>query len=109
MKLATYKGKGVSGDLQVVSDDLQMATSAAEVAGTLQEALNDWSYCYSKLHQIYQKLNEGEILGDSFDQSACQSTVLEPAQNPAGLPYDFTGLVLCLRQCHIGLKIVLIQ
>ena len=91
MKLASYKSDSPGGALQVVSDDLTVATSAIDIVLTLAEALQDWSYYYPLLQSRYQKLNEGEILGDGFDQSACQSPLLDPAQNQAGLPYDFTG------------------
>ncbi len=91
MKLASYKSDSPGGALQVVSDDLTVATSATDIVLTLGEALQDWSYFYPLLQSRYQKLNEGEILGDKFDQAACQSPVLDSKQSQAGLAYDFTN------------------
>ena len=44
MKLATLKG-GRDGRLAVVSHDLSRYVLAEEIAGTLQEALDNWATC----------------------------------------------------------------
>ena len=72
MKLATLKS-GRDGKLVVVSDDLARMASAAEIAPTLQSALDDWANKSAQLEELQAKLNSGEIEGEPFDQAACHS------------------------------------
>ncbi|WP_299597841.1 fumarylacetoacetate hydrolase family protein [uncultured Microbulbifer sp.] len=72
MKLASLKS-GRDGLLVVVSDDLTRMASAAEIAPTLQNALDDWAEKSVQLEALQQKLNRGEIEGEAFDQSKCHS------------------------------------
>jgi fumarylacetoacetate (FAA) hydrolase len=61
MKLATLKNKTRDGQLVVVSRDLLSAVAVPEIAGTLQQALDNWENCHSALQDCYDRLNAGEI------------------------------------------------
>ena len=61
MKLATIKNNTRDGQLVVVSKDLSLAILVADVAKTLQDALDDWDICKPKLEIIYEKLNQDTI------------------------------------------------
>ena len=60
MKLATLKNSRRDGALVVVSQDNTQAVFAADVAPTLQYALDNWEEASSLLQQKYQNLNEGK-------------------------------------------------
>jgi len=70
LKLASLKD-GRDGKLIIVSKDLTRYESAAEVAKTMQSALDDWSNCYEKLNTIYQDLQSGKIQGSTLDLNLC--------------------------------------
>ncbi|WP_237068032.1 fumarylacetoacetate hydrolase family protein [Microbulbifer guangxiensis] len=72
MKLASLKS-GRDGQLVVVSDDLTRMASAADIAPTLQSALDNWAEVSSKLEALHAKLQSGEIQGEAFDQAKCHS------------------------------------
>ncbi|WP_226668378.1 fumarylacetoacetate hydrolase family protein [Microbulbifer aggregans] len=72
MKLASLKS-GRDGQLVVVSDDLTRMASAAEIAPTLQSALDNWAEKSAQLEDLHAKLNSGEIAGEAFDQAKCHS------------------------------------
>ncbi|AOS96498.1 Fumarylacetoacetate (FAA) hydrolase family protein [Microbulbifer aggregans] len=72
MKLASLKS-GRDGQLVVVSDDLTRMASAADIAPTLQNALDNWAEVSSKLEALHAKLQRGEIEGEAFDQANCHS------------------------------------
>lgn len=57
MKLASLKA-GRDGRLVVVSRDLRRAVAVPDIAGTLQQALDDWSDCAPQLAAVYSALNE---------------------------------------------------
>ncbi len=76
MKLASHKS-GRDGQLLVVSRDMSRAIIAAEIAPTLQAALDDWASTAPALEQLYASLNEG---------SAENSFPFDPAQCAAPLP-----------------------
>ena len=57
MKLASLKQGGRDGALIVVSRDLTRAVRAADVARTLQVALEDWANAAPRLNRVYQLLN----------------------------------------------------
>jgi fumarylacetoacetate (FAA) hydrolase len=59
MKLATLKQGGRDGTLIVVSRDLRRAVRAAEVAPTLQAALDDWSNAAPRLNALSEALHAG--------------------------------------------------
>ncbi|MFI4937937.1 MAG: fumarylacetoacetate hydrolase family protein [Candidatus Berkiellales bacterium] len=63
MKLATLKTNRRDGELMVVSKDLTRAVKVPEIAGTLQQALDNWDQIKPQLEQKYQALNHGEIKG----------------------------------------------
>ena len=70
MKLASLTD-GRDGRLVVVSNDLTRCASAADVAATMQAALDDWANARPALEVIAEKLEAGG--GDDFDQTACAS------------------------------------
>ncbi|MBA6413040.1 fumarylacetoacetate hydrolase family protein [Parahaliea sp. F7430] len=76
MKLASLKS-GRDGQLIVVSKDLGRAVSAAKVATTLQQALDDWHNIEAALCSLYEQLNKG-VLTESF--------AFNPSQCAAPLP-----------------------
>ena len=55
MKLASLKG-GRDGRLVVVSHDLSRYLLADEIAGTLQEALDNWATCKPTLQALAEEL-----------------------------------------------------
>jgi fumarylacetoacetate (FAA) hydrolase len=73
MKLASLPG-GRDGRLAVVSRDLARTTLAEHIAGTLQEALDDWVRCKPALGQLASKLEAGQASTVPFDAA----TVLSP-------------------------------
>jgi len=72
MKLATLK-HGRDGTLLVVSKDLTKATNAADIAPTLQAALDEWDVLAPQLAARYELLNAGQVDSFGFDQAACDS------------------------------------
>ncbi|QGZ39275.1 fumarylacetoacetate (FAA) hydrolase [Pseudoduganella flava] len=60
MKLATLKDGTRDGQLAVVSRDLKTAVLADGIAGTLQRALDDWSFIAPQLDTLYRQLNDGK-------------------------------------------------
>src|SRR5665213_2565478 len=61
MKLATLKDGTRDGKLVVVSRDLTKETLVADIAKTMQQALDNWQQCKSKLELVYEQLNRNEI------------------------------------------------
>lgn len=73
MKLASLN-QGRDGALVVVSRDLTRAVRVAQIAPTLQAALDDWASKRPQLEAVYQRLNDGlEAAAFDFDQHACHS------------------------------------
>jgi len=69
MKLASLKS-GRDGQLVVVSRDLTRAVSAADIAPTLQAALDDWARCEPRLQALFNNLQAGWVEGEfPFDTS----------------------------------------
>jgi fumarylacetoacetate (FAA) hydrolase len=60
MKLASLKAGGRDGSLIIVDRSLQRYVSAAEVAPTLQVALDDWANTENSLRAISDQLNAGQ-------------------------------------------------
>ena len=60
MKLASLKAGGRDGSLIIVDRSLQRFVSAAEVAPTLQAALDDWANAENLLRAISDELNAGQ-------------------------------------------------
>ncbi|WP_026942171.1 fumarylacetoacetate hydrolase family protein [Hellea balneolensis] len=73
MKLATLKDGTRDGQLIVVSRDLKRYTAVADIAETLQEALDNWAEVQPQLAAKCEMLCAGEIEGEPFDQAECES------------------------------------
>ena len=84
MKLASIK-HGRDGRLVVVSEDLTRCISAANIAPTLQAALDDWANKRPALEAIAKELEAGG--GDSFDETACASPLPRAYQWADGSAY----------------------
>jgi fumarylacetoacetate (FAA) hydrolase len=59
MKLGSLKSGGRDGTLVVVSGDLSRAVVAADVAPTMQAALDDWDRSAGGLRRLYEDLEAG--------------------------------------------------
>lgn len=74
MKLATLKDGGRDGTLVVVGDGLDRCVRADGIAGTLQQALDDWDATAPRLAELAGRLNRGETAdAETFDPAACAS------------------------------------
>ena len=72
MKLASLKAGGRDGTLIVVSRDLTRAVAVADVASTMQEALDDWATISPKLEDVAKALENGAVGGEfDFDTTEC--------------------------------------
>ena len=83
MKLATLKSSGRDGYLVVVSRDLRRAVEVADIAVTLQQAIDRWDSVEPALQRVYRDLNEGTVVA-AFD--------FDPAQAAAPLPRTYQWL-----------------
>ena len=63
MKLASLKSGGRDGTLIVVDRALTQYVQAGDVAGTMQQAIEDWSNSAPRLNAISAALNAGECDG----------------------------------------------
>jgi len=63
MKLGSLKEGGRDGTLIVVSRDLSRAVRAADIAPTLQRALEDWSQAAPRLNALAEALEAGQADG----------------------------------------------
>ena len=72
MKLASLK-HGRDGSLIVVSRDLTKATNAADIAPTMQAALDEWDVLAPQLAARYELLNAGKLESFDFKEEACES------------------------------------
>ena len=84
MKLASLKG-GRDGHLVVVSNDLQRFMDAADVASTLQAALDNWAQSRPALEILAARANAGE--GEAFEQADCASPLPRAFQWADGSAY----------------------
>jgi len=72
MKLASLKAGGRDGTLIVVSRDLTRAVTVPDVAGTMQEALDDWASISPKLQEVAKALENGAVGGEfDFNSNEC--------------------------------------
>jgi len=69
LKLASLKEGGRDGTLIVVSRDLKRAVRVERIAGTLQQALDDWETVAPRLEDIAAGLEKGTV-ADQFDFDA---------------------------------------
>lgn len=71
MKLASYRS-GRDGALVIVDRDLQRCCSAADIAATLQGALDDWPRVAPQLEARYAALGAGQVsASEAFDIARC--------------------------------------
>jgi fumarylacetoacetate (FAA) hydrolase len=63
VKLGSLKSGGRDGTLIVVSGDLSRAAPAADIAPTLQAALDDWDRCVGGLQRLAEDLEAGRAPG----------------------------------------------
>ena len=71
MKLASYRS-GRDGALVIVDRDLQRCCSAADIAATLQGALDDWPRIAPRLKARYAALVAGQVsASEAFDIARC--------------------------------------
>lgn len=84
MKLASLRD-GRDGRLVVVSRDLARYLPAADVAVTMQAALDDWANARSGLETIAEQLEVGG--GEDFDQTVCASPLPRAYQWADGSAY----------------------
>jgi len=77
MKLATLKSAGRDGALVVVNRALTHAVAVADIAQTLQSALDHWATAAPKLQSVYQSINAGTAAG---------AFAFDPKQVTAPLP-----------------------
>ena len=77
MKLATLRNGSRDGALALVSRDLTRASTVAEIAATMQAALDAWDLVAPRLEQRYAQLNE---------DSATESIAFDPRQALSPLP-----------------------
>ena len=86
MKLASIK-QGRDGQLVVVNSLMQRYVSVADIAPTLQIALDNWSCCKDQLLAVYQQLESGELEGQLFDAALCASPLPRAFQWADGSAY----------------------
>ena len=86
MKLASLK-KGRDGSLVVVSNNLTRMISAAPVAETLQDALDNWERLFPDLKDLYESLESGGVSGEAFDEALCSSPLPRAYQWADGSAY----------------------
>ncbi|HEX6866093.1 MAG TPA: fumarylacetoacetate hydrolase family protein [Caulobacteraceae bacterium] len=86
MKLASLKA-GRDGHLVVVSDDLAWFTEAAEVAPTLQAALDDWERCEPMLRALARSLAHGSVPRERFHEHEAASPLPRAYQWADGSAY----------------------
>ena len=61
MKLATLRDGTRDGRLAVVSRDLTRAVAATGIAGTMQDALDEWALSAPRLRELAQSLEAGRV------------------------------------------------
>jgi fumarylacetoacetate (FAA) hydrolase len=61
MKLASLKSNSRDGELIIVSRDLTNAVKASHIVANLREAIENWERVSSKLRELSDQLNSGEI------------------------------------------------
>jgi fumarylacetoacetate (FAA) hydrolase len=87
MKLATLKNGKPDGELVVVSRDLAKMARAADIAPTLQTALDDWAGIRPRLDERYKTLNSGGA-SEPFDPRRALSPLPRAYQWCDGSVYE---------------------
>ena len=89
MKLATLNDGSRDGKLVVVSRDLARYAAAANIAQTMQAALEGRERIAPRLQTLSDTLNSGEIGGEPFDQGVLDRPVaIVMGSEPHGLDRD---------------------
>ncbi|PTW60927.1 fumarylacetoacetate (FAA) hydrolase [Breoghania corrubedonensis] len=87
MKLATLRDGTRDGQLVVVSRDLSRYTPAGTVAGTMQQALDNWTQAEKGLRDLSMRLDIDQIPGEPFDETQCLSPLPRAYQWADGSAY----------------------
>ncbi|MDK9714211.1 MAG: fumarylacetoacetate hydrolase family protein [Sulfuritalea sp.] len=88
MKLATLKHGGRDGTLVVVSRDLTRCQTVADIAPTLQRALDNWDEVVAALELVYNMLNNGHARhAIPFEPQHCHSPLPRAYQWADGSAY----------------------
>lgn len=87
MKLATYKNNTRDGKLMLVSRDLTKAIEVADVAATMQQALDNWYEIEPVLKARYDALNNDSANAENFDEGLCESPLPRAYQWADGSAY----------------------
>lgn len=87
MKLATYKNNTRDGKLMLVSRDLTKAIEVADVAATMQQALDNWHEIEPVLQARYDELNNDSANAENFDETLCESPLPRAYQWADGSAY----------------------
>jgi fumarylacetoacetate (FAA) hydrolase len=87
MKLATYKNNTRDGKLMLVSRDLTKAIEVADVAATMQQALDNWQEIEPVLQARYDALNNDSANAENFDEALCESPLPRAYQWADGSAY----------------------
>ena len=80
MKLASLKAGGRDGTLVVVNRAMSRAVTVPAIAPTMQAALDNWAHAEPALHDVFERLQQGEM-ADAFD--------FKPQQLAAPLPRSY--------------------
>ena len=87
MKLASLK-HGRDGRLVVISRDLTRMVSAADIAPTMQAALDRWTEVAPALGELASALEDGRVDGvERFNEAACASPLPRAYQWADGSAY----------------------
>ncbi|MDR3511543.1 MAG: fumarylacetoacetate hydrolase family protein [Caulobacteraceae bacterium] len=86
MRLASLK-PGRDGRLAVVSSDLKRCADATRIAPSLQAALDNWGWCEPPLRALAKSLEDGDVRGERFDETACASPLPRAYQWADGSAY----------------------
>jgi fumarylacetoacetate (FAA) hydrolase len=86
MKLASLS-QGRDGLLVVVNQTMNRYIEVAEIAATLQFALDQWDSCEDKLRQVYADFQTGKLIGKPFSAKDCASPLPRAYQWADGSAY----------------------
>jgi len=87
MKLATFRDGSRDGRLVVVSKDLRRCKSAAAIAPTMRDAIDNWQKCEPELEILYQKLESDQSEGEVFNPENADAPMPRASQWADGSAY----------------------
>ncbi len=87
MRLATLNDGSRDGALVVVDSRLERQASAADIAPTLQAALDNWQAVEGRLRERFRSLDSGELAGEPFEEAATHSPLPRAYQWADGSAY----------------------